>query len=174
MKLLLAEGEMLVKWFYQLAGRRNIPYYAHYPVWLILWKPIRKFINVVFIPNISINWIRVSLYRLLGYEIGRNVFIGMKCYLDDMEPCKTVIEDDVTISYGCYFSVHGRGQGHTTIRIKHGAYIGMRCTILSGKSGITIGEECLIGAGSVVNRSIPDGMVAVGVPARVIKERKRR
>jgi acetyltransferase-like isoleucine patch superfamily enzyme len=132
-----------------------------------LWKPIRKYINVVIIPNVPFSNLRVSLYRLIGFKIGKNVFIGMKCYMDDVVIKNTIIEDNVTISYGCYFACHGKGQGHTTIVIKKGAYIGMRCNILSGKNGIVIGENSIIGAGTLVNRSMPKGSIGMGVPMRV-------
>ena len=92
---------ILAELFYKLR-KKPVPYYAKYPTWLILWKPIRKFINVVLIPNIPFSTLRVLLYRyLVGYKIGKNVFIGMKCYLDDLDPQNTIIEDDVGISYGC-------------------------------------------------------------------------
>jgi acetyltransferase-like isoleucine patch superfamily enzyme len=39
-------------------------------------------------------------------------------------------------------------------------------------AGVTIGEGCIVGAGAVVTRSIPPGSIAVGVPARVVAERK--
>ena len=45
----------------------------------------------------------------------------------------------------------------------------MRANILSGKNGIVIGENVIIGAGSLVNKSIPDNTTVVGVPARVVK-----
>jgi len=67
-------------WFYELRGK-PVPYYAKYSLALILWKPIRKFMNVVIIPNIPFNVIRILGYRLLGFEIGKRVFIGMKCYM---------------------------------------------------------------------------------------------
>jgi len=92
----------------------------------------------------------------------------MKCYLDDVAINNMVIENNVTISYGCYFACHGKNQKHTTIRIKKGAYIGMRCNILSGQEGIVIGENSIVGAGTLVNKSIADGAVGVGVPV-VIK-----
>ncbi len=135
-----------------------------------MWKPIRKYINVVLIPNIPFSNLRIILYRyLVGYKIGKNVFIGMKCYLDDLEPQSTKIEDDVTISYGCYFALHGIGQKHSYIHIKKGVYIGMRSTIIADEEGITIGENSIVGAASLVNKSLPDNVTAAGVPAKVIK-----
>jgi maltose O-acetyltransferase len=53
--------------------------------------------------------------------------------------------------------------------IKQGTYIGMRANILSGKHGIEIGENVIVGAGSLVNRSIPSNTTVVGVPARIVK-----
>lgn len=160
----------LVEQFYKKLLKKEAPYYAKYSFLLILWKPIRKFVNVFIIPNVPFSNLRVLLYRLIGFKIGKNVFIGMKCYMDDIDPPKTVIEDNVIISYGCYFSCHGKGQGHTTIRIQKGVYIGMRSNLISGKNGIELGENCIIGAGSLVNKSIPPGMIAVGVPVRVLKK----
>ena len=52
------------------------------------------------------------------------------------------------------------------VEIKDGAWIGGWAIILPG---VTIGKNSIIGAGSVVNRSIPDNCVAVGKPCRVIK-----
>ena len=162
----------ITRWLYRIRGK-DVPYYADYPPWLIIWKPIRKWLNVVLIPNIVSTRLRVALYRLIGFKIGRNVFIGMKCYMDDVDPAMTTIEDNVTISYGTYFAVHGLDQDHTPIRIEEHAYIGMRCTILSGKSGIVIGRRAVIGAGSLVNTSVPDDAVAAGCPIRIIKSSER-
>jgi acetyltransferase-like isoleucine patch superfamily enzyme len=156
------------KLIYKILGK-PVPYCANYPLWLIVWKPIRKYINVVIIPNTPFSRLRIIMYRMLGFKIGKGVFIGMKCYMDDMEPSKTIIEDNTTISYGTYFAAHGKWQGHTTIHIKEKAYIGMRCNIIAGKHGVTIGENAVIGAGSLVNKSIPDNAVAVGSPIRLIK-----
>ena len=162
---------IFLKFYYTLRGK-SIPYYARYPLWLILWKPIRKYLNVVVVPNIPFNCVRIFLYRIVGYHIGRNVFIGMKCYLDDIEPKKTHIADNVVISYGCYFTMHGKGQSHTDIRILDGAYLGMRVNVVAGHEGVSIGRGCIVGAGALVIKSIPDGCTAVGVPARVIKSRE--
>ena len=51
-------------------------------------------------------------------------------------------------------------------KIGRNCFIGVRSLILPG---VTIGDECCIGAGSVVTKDIPSNSVAVGCPARVVK-----
>ncbi|MEI3417887.1 MAG: DapH/DapD/GlmU-related protein [Blautia sp.] len=53
--------------------------------------------------------------------------------------------------------------------IKNGVFIGANSIILKG---VTIGEKAIIGAGSVVTRSIPDGEIWAGNPARFIRKIK--
>ena len=52
------------------------------------------------------------------------------------------------------------------IHVGDNVYFGYGCIVLPG---VTIGSNVVIGAGSIVNRDIPDNSVAVGVPARVVK-----
>jgi len=158
----------IVEQFYKKILKKETPYYAKYSLVTMLWKPIRKYINVVIIPNTPFSNIRVMLYRMLGFKIGKNVFIGMKCYMDDVDPEKTIIEDDVVISYGCYFACHGKGQGHTSIVIEQGAYIGMRCNVISGNDGILIGENSVIAAASLVNKNVLSDTTVGGVPIEEI------
>lgn len=97
------------------------------------------------------------------------MFIGMRCYLDDM--CYDLIEigNNVTISYGVFFACHGRKQRHNKLIIQDGAYIGMRATLVARQEdGLVIGKDAVIGACALVNKSIPDGAIAVGIPAKVI------
>ncbi len=124
----------IVEQVYKKIFKTDPPYYAKYSLWIMVWKPIRKYMSVVIIPNVPFPNLRVSLYRMIGYKIGKNVFIGMKCYMDDVAIDKTVIEDNVTISYGCYFACHGKDQGHTIIHIKQGAYLGCGVTSSLGKT----------------------------------------
>ena len=134
----------------------------------------RKWMSAKIIPHMVLNSWRIFFYRLCGYRIGKNVFIGMRCYLDDLEPKLFTVEDNVTISYGVFFACHGRNQQHTPITIRQGAYIGMRSNIISGKTGITIGENAVIGAAALVNRDIPAGATAVGVPCRIIEKNEEK
>ena len=133
----------------------------------------RKLFSARIIPFMVLNGCRVFFYRLCGYKIGKNVFIGMRCYLDDLEPRMLTIEDDVTISYGVFMACHGKNQHHHPITIKKGAYIGMRASIItkaSGREGIIIGENAIVGACALVNKDVPDGATAVGVPCRIIEK----
>ncbi len=158
---------------YEKIFKKPAPYYCHYSLLTILLKPIIKYFNVVVIPNIPFNCIRIALYRMLGYKIGKNVFIGMKCYLDDFCRKLIVIEDNVIISYGVYFALHGVNQESNSLRIKSGAYIGMRSSIIVNdkhSAGMTIGSDSIIGANSLVNKSVPDNAVAVGVPIHFIEK----
>lgn len=91
----------------------------------------RKWMSAKVIPHMVLNGWRIFFYRLCGYKIGKHVFIGMRCYLDDLEPKMLTIEDNVTISYGVYFACHGKNQEHMPITIKRGAYVGMRASIIS-------------------------------------------
>jgi maltose O-acetyltransferase len=67
-----------------------------------------------------------------------------------------------------------RLQGDVPIRsvtIGNDVWIGTRSIILPG---VTLGDGCIIGAGSVVTRSVPPFAVAAGNPARVIRQRGDR
>jgi acetyltransferase-like isoleucine patch superfamily enzyme len=146
-------------------GNEKIPYVYKRSVLEQLWHTVRKFISQNIAPNCVTNFMRIRLYRLCGFKIGKNVFIGMKCYLDDVFPENMIIEDNVVISYGVYFSCHGRKQDAHTITIRKNAYIGFRACILA-RQDIELGERCLIGAMSLVNKSILAGTTAVGVPCK--------
>lgn len=150
-------------------GKEKIPYAYKRSLLNEVWHLIRKFICQNIAPNCVTNFMRVNLYRLCGFKIGKDVFIGMKCYFDDVFPENLIIEDNVGISYGVYFSCHGRKQNAHTITIRKNAHIGFHAGILA-RQDIEIGELCMIGAMSLVNKSIPADTTAVGVPCKVVKE----
>lgn len=76
---------------------------------------------------------------------------------------ETVIGKDVTVGHGAV--VHGCHIGDETI-------IGMNATVLSGAR---VGKGCVIGANALVSpgKEIPDHSMAVGVPAKIVKEDDR-
>ena len=46
----------------------------------------------------------------------------------------------------------------------------MRATIIAGKDGLIIGENTIVGAASLVNKSLPDNVKAAGVPAKILNK----
>lgn len=106
-------------------------------------------------------------------EIGNNVVIGDRVRIGAMTfiPEGVVIEDDAWIGPRVTFSndtypPSGRDQWKTTV-IKKYARLGAGVCVLPG---VTIGENALIGMGSVVTKDVPAGEKWAGVPARRRKE----
>lgn len=97
----------------------------------------------------------------------------------DMD-CSILIEDDVMIGSGVHIYVNNHrfddpnipliDQGYypdQQVVLKKGCWIGANAIILPG---VTIGENSVVGAGSIVTKSIPGSVVVGGNPARKIKE----
>lgn len=125
----------------------------------------------------------VVIQNRANLSMGEFVWVGHHCILDATE--------GLTLEEGCqiagltgifthgshvsirlygrqYVNVHFRDRvGYTRGPVKVGAYtfVGAGAIILPG---VTVGRGCIIGAGSLVNRDVPDYSVAVGSPAKVI------
>ena len=163
----------LLPFFYKLSHpgvmKEDIPYYWKRSILTEIWHLIRKGICQNIAPNCVLAPVRKGLYKLCGFKIGKGGFIGMKCYFDDLCVDKIEIGNNVTISYGVYFACHGPNQGHNKIIIADGAYIGMRASIIA-PSVLEIGENAIVGAQTLVNKSIPAGKTAVGIPCRILEK----
>ncbi|MFD2601216.1 acyltransferase [Flavobacterium suzhouense] len=90
------------------------------------------------------------------------------------------IEDNVMMGCGVHIYINNHkfddpdipliDQGYypdEPVVLKDGCWIGANAIILPG---VTVGRNSVVGAGSIVTKSIPDGVVAVGSPAKVIKK----
>lgn len=104
-------------------------------------------------------------------RIGDRVFINSGVIV--FSACEVTIEDDVALANEVYLmdsdshGVEGRAVKEEPVRIGAGTWVGARAIILPG---VTIGRRCLIAAGSVVSRDIPDDTLVAGNPARVVRE----
>lgn len=100
--------------------------------------------------------------------IGNNVTVKSGVYIWD----GTRIEDDVFIGPNATFTndLMPRSKVYPEsfmgVTLKKGSSIGANATILPG---ITVGENAMIGAGSVVTRSVPNNAVVIGNPAKIVR-----
>jgi len=121
---------------------------------------------------------KLEEYLQLGLRLGENVdLISLPNF--GSEPYLISIGDNTTISFDCVFVTHDAatrvirnlpdGAPETVIygpiNVGKNCFIGCRSTILAG---VTIGDNTIIGACSLVNRDIPSGVVAAGNPCKVI------
>jgi acetyltransferase-like isoleucine patch superfamily enzyme len=116
-----------------------------------------------------------------GAKVGRRVKVSSHTFI-----CEGVeVEDQVFIGHGVVFindpyprAVNADGElqtekDWTAVRtvVRRGASIGSGSTILCG---IEVGEDAIVGAGSVVTRSVPAGTIVAGNPARVLRKIEER
>lgn len=109
------------------------------------------------------NWV---VQNVDGLELGYKTDIGAFTYINAKYGVK--IEDEVQIGSHCSIYSVSTIDGTTgKVSLKKNCRIGSHSTVLPG---VTIGENSIIGAHSLVTKSIPVNVIAVGVPAKVIKE----
>jgi len=139
----------------------------------------------VILSPFNYRYIRPLLWRFMGCNIGRNVFIGYDVWMDFNNASLISIGDGAHIANRCLLLCHQRdltdyysGDDYAKLSYKKGAItigegvmIGMGTIVLPG---VTIGDGSIVGAGSIVTRDIPEWSIAVGRPAKVIKSISRR
>lgn len=108
------------------------------------------------------NWV---VQNKEGLELGFATDIGAFSYIN--AKYGVVIEDEVQIGSHCsIYSISTIDDKHGKVVLKKNCKIGSHSTILPN---VTVGENSIIGAHSLVLCDIPDNVVAFGVPAKVIR-----
>lgn len=112
--------------------------------------------------------IRIGKHCYLGYHL--SILAGADVTIDDW----VLMASDILITTESHgmdpeSEIAYMDQPLTVapVHIKSGCWIGEKVVIMPG---VTIGQKCIVGAGSIVTKDIPDYSIAVGNPARVIKQ----
>ena len=138
--------------------------------------------NFCSLQNLSLN--AIDNYHGFKYipciQIGNNVCFNTDCHIGAIE--KVIIGNNVLFASKIYVSDHFHGQinkealsviplmrelfSKGPVIIEDNVWVGEGVCIMPG---VTIGKNAIIGANAVVTKSIPPNCVAVGIPAKVIK-----
>ena len=175
-----------------------LPAWLMYRLQCVLMSPARAFPGwsqwFSLLPGISGVYLRRAFYRLslancggdacisfgtvLSHptaSVGKQVYVGTYCIIGDV-----TLEDDVLVASGVSIAngpaQHGIERLDVPVREQPGewpritigrdSWIGERAVVLAN-----VGKHCVIGAGAVVTRDVPDYAIAVGVPAKVVSSR---
>lgn len=110
------------------------------------------------------NWM---IQHKKNLKLGKKTDIGAFTYINAKNG--VIIKDNVQIGSHCsIYSVSTIDDKEGKVVLKKNCKIGSHSVVAPG---VTIGENSIIGAFSFVNKDIPDNVLAVGVPAKVIKKR---
>lgn len=144
---------------------------------MYLFKKLRKIIGFEYF-----RWSErkfESFLRNKGIKLGVNIYWGdiRTINIDTSRPSLVEIGDNVRIDTGMTILTHDYPtwvfkhvyydfiNSSGKVKIGNNVYFAQYCTVLKG---VTVGENCIIGFGSLITKDIPPNSVAVGRPAKVI------
>ncbi|MBN9692878.1 MAG: acyltransferase [Verrucomicrobia bacterium] len=137
-------------------------------------KPYKKGLIrriILGVRNLLIDLRRWHLTKVLGMDIDSSCRFSLKANFDLTNP------KGIHIGAGTYVSFHAVILSHDMSRLLHAdTFIGKNCFIGAYAiilPGITVGDHCIIGAGSVVTRDVPSHSMCAGNPARILRSNIR-
>ena len=157
---------------------QNVPYYEETQNRTFSQK-LRKIRNTIYMllayscPN---NKMRQWMHRRRGVHIGKNVYLGMFCFLDNLHPEYIYIEDNASVNAGTMILTHFNPMKRyapifqaqmAPVLIKEGAIVAVRSTIMPG---VCIGKNAVVSAGTIVDKDVPDCTLVKGNPMKVVME----
>ncbi|HLO59597.1 MAG TPA: DapH/DapD/GlmU-related protein [Bacteroidales bacterium] len=138
---------------------------------------LKKFLKIIY-PILPAITLRRFVLILAGYKIGNKVYLPSSLKISDLKTRKdnVFIGDRVSIGPNVLIITDSSPNYSKLIKIfpvlsqnveiDNDSWIGANVTILPG---VKIGKCSVVGAGSIVTKNIPDNSIAVGNPAKVIK-----
>lgn len=148
-------------------------------------KMLEKLLDSAILEPFEPRKLRAYFIRKMGCHVGKDVFFGDYVRMDTSYADMIYIGDYTHITSGCRLLCHQRdlsnyyvgdnaaecGYRLGEIHIGKGVMVGMETMIMPG---VTIGDGAIIGARSMVTKDIPPYCIAVGSPAKVIKQIPQR
>lgn len=124
--------------------------------------------------NLLSNLYPFFLKKIYGINLGRNVKISYKARLDrSINPKGIYIGNNTwVLAYACILAhdycrgANGKGKLFNTY-IGENCILGINCIIMPG---VKIGNEVIVGSGSVVTKDVPDNVIIAGNPAKIVRE----
>jgi len=157
---------------------KDIPYYEDTQKRTFAQK-MRKIKNTVLMlmayacPS---NSLRIKLHRLRGVTIGKKVYLGMFCFLDNLYPEYIYIYDNASVNAGTMILTHFNPMRQyapilkarvAPVVIHKKAIVAVRSVLLPG---VSIGESAIVSAGSVVEKNVTDYTLVRGNPAKKVTD----
>jgi acetyltransferase-like isoleucine patch superfamily enzyme len=149
------------------------------PMFFLIKAAFRRYFMMIGMSLIPFSAMRVMVLRICGVKVGRDCYIGFNVICDTNFPELIRIGDAVTISHNCMLISHTQTPCDSwlgklyhlraSVNVGNGAWIGACCILLPG---VAIGDDCMIGAGSVVTKSTDKRSMWAGNPIRRIKSLK--
>jgi acetyltransferase-like isoleucine patch superfamily enzyme len=96
---------------------------------------------------------------------GGSIVIGNNCLISQFV---SIVASNHNIERGKNINVQGWDEKKTGVIIGNDVWIGANCVILPG---VEIGNGCVVAAGSIITKSIPENSIVMGIPGKIVKER---
>ncbi|TVX88021.1 acyltransferase [Paenibacillus agilis] len=135
------------------------------------WKGVKNFIFIQLARYCPVLPLKNSIYRrMLKMKVGQHSAFGLMVMVDVFFPERIYVGRNSIIGYNTTILAHEyliKEYRLGDVRIGDNVMIGANCTILPG---VTIGDNAVVAAGSVVHKDVLPGQMVGGNPMRVIRE----
>lgn len=120
-----------------------------------------------------VQYLRYLFYHYRGFDLHQTVIMERNLNLDRLYPNGIHISKNTLIASQVSILCHDHCKRVDGQPLLADVYIGERCFIAVGAiimPGVTIGDEVVVGAGSVVTKNVPSNCIVAGNPAKIIRQ----